>query len=148
MSLCDSVWNRIKEIKMCLSSHLMCQTLLNELKVTVDILLIRPRHKQLCAHCHRGTKTRQFIQTDFDVIRKNSFTLSHSHLYPWRGWTAQGCHLQKWVWPESLRRRGAGCVSGSPRRLSLCPPPSLWPLQGKQLCPAKSELQREDWRLL
>lgn len=46
---------------MCVSSHLMCQTLLNELKVTVDILLIRPRHKQLCAHCNTGTKMQQQV---------------------------------------------------------------------------------------
>lgn len=48
---------------MCSCSHLMCQTLLNELKVTVDILLVRPWHKQLCAHWNAGTKIWQLLQT-------------------------------------------------------------------------------------
>lgn len=159
-SLIVGVWNRTDwylflSKEMCPCSHLMCQTLLNELKVTVDILLVRPWHKQLCAHWNAGTKNMTVI-TDTDVLflsvsfSKNCFTLSafYPHLYPWRGWTVQGCHLQKWAWLESLHRREAGCVSGSPLRLSLCPLPFLWPLQGKQLCPAKSELQREDCRLL
>lgn len=38
-------------------AHLVRQTLLDELQVTADILLIRPRHQQLGAHWGAKTKT-------------------------------------------------------------------------------------------
>lgn len=52
----------------------MCQTLFNELKVTADILLIRPGYKQLGAHW--GKKARVYMSMSKDhLIRGISLDL-------------------------------------------------------------------------
>lgn len=140
----------------------MCQTLLNELKVTADILLIWPWHEQLGAHCDREKNGLCIHILNHEMML---LPLSHivlgglwtcfslaatfcTHLYPWHGWTARGCRPQRWAWRESLRHREVGCGSGSPLRPTLCLRRFLWPQQGKQLSLAKSVLHWEDCRLL